>query len=273
MNRLLRNILLLMVAVVLAAGATYLSIKWLQRQAALQKRPGLTNRVVVAEVDLVIGSKLTPNLIKAVPWPRESIPKESFNDPGQLTDRVVKTTLYAGEPVLEMKLAPKGMTGGLSAVISEDKRALTVKVSEISGVAGFTLPGRKVDILVTIEDEQKKEPITKMILQNMKVLAVDQSVDQSGDKPVVVNAVTMEVTPAETEILAMAEGEGRIGLALRNEVDQKFVPTKGVHKSGLIPAIRVPATVEKVAYNPPKPSPNTIEVIRGVTKTKVESLF
>jgi pilus assembly protein CpaB len=218
---------------------------------------------------LTVGSKITPHIVKAVPWPKGSIPPGSFNDTSQLTDRVLRTTLLPGEPILESKLAPKGLVGGLSSVISEDKRAVTVKVSEVSGVAGFTLPGRRVDVLVTIEDD-KKEPVTKMILQNIKVLAVDQNIDQSGDKPIIVNAVTLELTPQESEILAMASTEGTLHMALRNEVDTKLVVTSGISKSGLLPSLPVPKKVQKAAYIRPKRSSYAIEVIKGEERTKVE---
>jgi pilus assembly protein CpaB len=274
MNRLTKTFLFLLIAGVLASLATHLSVKWLQRQATLRNTPTVsTERVVVADVYLTIGSKLTSNVMKSVPWPRESIPQGSFSDHGQLNNRVVKTTFYPGEPILESKLAPTGLVGGLSSVISDDKRAVTIKVSEVSGVAGFTLPGRRVDILVTINDERKKEPITKIILQNIKVLAVDQNIDRSGDKPIIVNAVTLEITPGEAEILAMATGEGRVHMALRNEVDTKIVATKGITKSNLIPSSPIQKNVKKTAYIRPNRSVYTIEIIKGEKRSKVQTKF
>src|SRR5512139_3565898 len=143
-----RAVAMLVIAVLLGAMAVTLAAQWLGRQADIA-----TNRVVVAARDIQLGSPLTPDMLTSVEWPSGSLPTGAINDPAELADRVVKTPLMRGEPVLESKLAPKGTKGGLSAVIAEGKRAITVKVNEVVGVAGFALPGNHVDIMVNTNDD------------------------------------------------------------------------------------------------------------------------
>src|SRR5512139_1257287 len=232
-----RAIVMLVIAVLLGAMAVTIAGQWLGRQANIA-----TNRVVVAARDIQLGSPLTPDMLTTVEWPAGSLPTGAINDPAELADRVVKTTLMRGEPVLESKLAPRGTKGGLSAVIAEGKRAITVKVNEVVGVAGFALPVNHVDIMVNTDDERKRQ-ISKIVLEKILVLAVAQEASRDDTKPKVVNAVTLEVTPEEAEKIDLARSVGNLSLVLRNQVDTQTAQTSGMRKNELLHGISEPVQV------------------------------
>src|SRR5512139_2604169 len=238
-----RAVAMLVIAVLLGAMAVTLAAQWLGRQANIA-----TNKVVVAARDIQLGSPLTPDMLTSVEWPSGSLPTGAINDPAELADRVVKTTLMRGEPVLESKLAPRGTKGGLSAVIAEGKRAITVKVNEVVGVAGFALPGNHVDIMVNTNDARGRgnddqHMISKIVLERILVLAVAQEASRDDTKPKVVNAVTLEVTPEEAERIDLARSVGDLSLVLRNQVDTEAVQTSGIRKDELLYGISEAAPV------------------------------
>jgi pilus assembly protein CpaB len=187
-----------------------------------------------------------------------------------------------GEPVLESKLAPKGTKGGLSAVIAEGKRAITVKVNEVVGVAGFALPGNHVDIMVNTNDERERM-VSKIVLENILVLAVAQEASRDDTKPKVVNAVTLEVTPQEAEKIDLARSVGNLSLVLRNQVDKGEIPTVGMRKNELLQNGGAPVApvakaspartvVKKRAVRPQAPAEKeggqTVEIIKGLSKSE-----
>ena len=204
----------------------------------------------MAAIDLNLGTRLTPDMIRLADWPAGSVQKDSFTDLKPLDTRVIKVSLQRGEPLTESKLAPVGATGGLSAVVAEGKRAMTVRVNDVIGVAGFALPGNFVDILVSTQDEASKAGngnkdlnISKLVLERILVLAVAQESNQNDTKPKVVNAVTLEVTPQQAEKLDLARSVGQLSLVLRNQVDLKPAETDGATKQTLLytrpePALR-----------------------------------
>ena len=192
-----------------------------------------------------------------------------FARPEEVEGRVTAISLSAGEPVLESKLAPKGVIPGLTALLPEDKRAMTVKVDEASGVAGFLNPDNRVDVVVTVDKgDFNKDPISKVILQNLRVLGTGQKIEKTlGEKPQVVPTVTLEVTPKEGELLALAVREGMISLVLRNQQDMHTVQTTGVRTSSLLgKAIPEPVAQEPKGDKAPGAPLRTVEVIRRVTK-------
>jgi pilus assembly protein CpaB len=227
-----RAVAMVVVSVGLAMGAVILASKWVKDQAHVA-----TSKVVVAKGDIQLGSRLSPIMLKIADWPQNSVPEGAVDDPEKLKDRVVRTTVLSGEPLLESKLAPVGTKGGLSAVIGEGKRAMTVRVNDVVGVAGFALPGNYVDIVVNTEDDTQKstdgrpKSISKIVLDHILVLAVAQesSVREEG-KPKVVNAVTLEVTPEQAERLDLARSVGQLSLVLRNQLDTSPVLTSGSTK-------------------------------------------
>ena len=248
-----RAVIMMALAVVLGLLAVALAASW------LLNAPGATSgRIVVARTDVDIGQRLTPEMFKLADWPTDSVPKGAFTDPAPLGGRVLRSSLLAGEPISEAKLAPAGTLGGLSALITEGKRAITVRVNDVIGVAGFTLPGNYVDIIVSTETmpdpnatRAREQSISKIVLERILVLAVAQEVNRDETKPKVVNAVTLEVTPAEAEKLDLARSVGTLSLALRNQVDPAAAATLGATKENLLPAVA--AAPPPVVRAPPRP--------------------
>ncbi|MGF6272043.1 pilus assembly protein CpaB [Massilia sp. UYP11] len=249
-----RAVTMMALAVVLGLLAVALAASW------LLNAPGASaGRIVVAKADVDIGQRLTPEMFKLADWPADSVPKGAFTDPAPLGGRVLRSSLLAGEPISEAKLAPAGTLGGLSALITEGKRAITVRVNDVIGVAGFTLPGNYVDIIVSTETmlepnaaRAREQSISKIVLERILVLAVAQEVSRDETKPRVVNAVTLEVTPAEAEKLDLARSVGTLSLALRNQVDPAAAATLGATKENLLPTIAA-AAPPPVVRAPPRP--------------------
>ena len=276
-----RALIMMVAAVIAGLGAVIIGARWLSQQATSS-----ANKLVVAGSDIDLGSRLTPAMLKAVEWPSGSMPKGAFANPADLDSRVLRTSVLSGEPVLESKLAPMGSKGGLSAVVAEGKRAMTVRVNDVVGVAGFALPGNYVDIIVNTQEEgakgmNKDQTISKIVLEHILVLAVAQEVGRDETKPKVVSAVTVEVTPEQAEKLDLARSVGTLSLTLRNQVDLKMAGTDGATKAKLLntPEPIVTAQTEpvkppvvkrkavKVAAAPdPAPRSNCVEVIRGITR-------
>jgi len=233
-----RAVVMMALAVVLGLAAVALAARWLLNAPAAS-----TGRIVVAGADIDIGQRLTPEMLKVVDWPADSVPRTAFTDPAKLSGRVLRTSVLAGEPLSESKLAPAGTLGGLSALITEGKRAITVRVNDVIGVAGFALPGNYVDIIVSTETvpdpnaaQARERSISKIVLERILVLAVAQEVNRDVTKPKVVNAVTLEVTPEQAEKLDLARSVGTLSLALRNQVDPAAAATLGATKDNLLPA-------------------------------------
>lgn len=263
-------------ALVMASMTGLLIFNWLEQQQktghlASQGLNGNTDMTAVAAVDLVWGTRLTAEMIKLVPMPRASLPQGTFHHPNELAGRVLIAHIVANEPILPYKLAPLDIKdGGVAAVTDPEKRAMSIKVDDVVGVAGFINPGNRVDVLVTLRQDP---PMTKTVLQNVLILATGTEIERRGDeaKPHVVQVVTVEVTPEEGEVLALASNEGRLQLALRHHLTVESVLTDGVYIDTLKNRYRTqapvkPATVERVAKRSPQPrrtSFTEVEVIRG----------
>jgi pilus assembly protein CpaB len=285
----IRALVVLVAALAVGAIAVVLASRWLTEQAGTAGGA----KVVVAAADIDLGTQLTPQLLQVVDWPKDSVPKGAYSDPSKLLEqpgqlaRVLRISVVKGEPIVESKLAPPGALGGLSSVIEPGKRAMTVSVNEIVGVAGFALPGNYVDILVSTQDDKAKEinkQISKIVLEHVLVLAVAQEAKQGETKPRVVNAVTLEVTPDQAEKIDLARSVGTLTLVLRSQTDKAEVTTSGVRKPQLLGASPVeeapppapPKVVEKVVEKvivkrPPAPKAEPkekVEVIRGINRTE-----
>ena len=230
----------IMLSVALLAGllAVLLASRWLDAKSG----SGMT-KVVVAATDISLGQRLTPELLQQVDWPAHSVPPGAFEYISELDGRVLRTNLQRGEPLLLAKLAPVGTQGGLSAVIGEGKRAITVRVNDVIGVAGFALPGNYVDIIVNTQREAgdasaRDKSISKIVLERILVLAVAQEVSRDETRPRVVNAVTLEVTPQQAEKIDLARSVGTLSLVLRNQVDPQATETAGATKSSLLEQVQ-----------------------------------
>jgi len=246
-----RALIVMAVAVMLALAAVVLAGRWLLSQPSNN-----AGRIVVASTDISLGQRLTPEMVKLAEWPAANVPKNPFLDPAKLNGRVLRTSMLAGEALSEAKLAPAGTMGGLSALITEGKRAITVRVNDVVGVAGFALPGNYVDIIVSTQKDSvgeaspREQSISKIVLERILVLAVAQEVNRDETKPRVVNAVTLEVTPGQAETLDLARSVGTLSLALRNQVDPNSAETTGATKLTLLPPAPAPAPKAM-----PKPAP------------------
>jgi len=213
--------------------------------------------IVVTKVDIPVGTRLIPEQLATAELPTGSIPDSAFASPDKLVGRVVLNGLAAREVITENKLAPEGSTGGLSAVIPAGYRAMTVKVDEVVGVSGFITPGTLVDIVVVIappDTSKSKDTVSKIVLQNIKVLASGQNIDRPKDdrEATSVRAVTLQVTPEEAEKLALATTEGRLQLVMRNAVDQENQQTPGASKRSLLNG--EVATPDLIRSDRPKPA-------------------
>jgi pilus assembly protein CpaB len=228
-----RALMIVGVALFLALAAVLVAAKWMSEQGA-----GGT-RVAVAAIDINQGSRLAEANLQLVEWPAASVPPGAITDLKALENRIVRANIGKGEPVLETKLAPAGTMGGLSAVVAAGKRAMTVRVNDVVGVAGFALPGNYVDILVSLESTgsdlgQRAPAISKIVLERILVLAVAQESNRDDTKPRVVNAVTLELAPDQVEKLDLARSIGSLSLVLRNQVDPQPANTAGATRESVL---------------------------------------
>ncbi len=254
-----RAIVMMGVAVAVAIGAVVVAAQWINAQAS-----GNTNKVAVAKADISLGGRVTPELVSMVDWPASSVPPGAFTDGKLLETRVARASMSRGEPIMESKLAPPGTKGGLSAVVADGKRAMTVRVNDVVGVAGFALPGNFVDILVNTQDEAAKDAkggggkdqaISKIVLERILVLAIAQESSRDETKPKVVNAVTLELTPIQAEKLDLARSVGTLSLVLRNQIETAPVNTEGATKTSLLDAKAPVEEAKPVAAAKPAAKP------------------
>ena len=275
-----RSLLIIGVALFLALAAVVLAAKWMNEQGA-----AAGTKVAIAAADIGQGMRLAPENVQLIDWPAGAVPPGAITDIKALEGRVTRTQIGRGEAVLETKLAPPGTTGGLSAVVAAGKRAMTVRVNDVVGVAGFALPGNYVDILVNLQQTAsdsgaREESISKIVLERILVLAVAQESNRDDTKPKVVNAVTLELTPDEVEKLDLARSIGTLSLVLRNQIDPQPANTGGATREsvlGLPPAKAVaaapapapaaapaPAGAAPAARTGPPRRPDGVMVIRGL---------
>ena len=245
---------LLLAALLAGALAVGLALHW------MQGRDPLRHRVLVARVDLLPGTRLQAESLDSVAWPRDSLLQGTYANPAELAGRVVVTALQRGEPILASRLAPVGAKGGLSAVVPEGKRAITVRVNDVVGVAGFALPGTFVDVMVNTQADggggnDRDRAISKIVLDRIRVMAVAQESDRDATAPKVVNAVTLEVTPGEAEALDLARSVGTLSLVLRNPLETQAAATRGITKAELLGQ---PAPAPIVAVVHPQQPPRAV---------------
>jgi len=243
--------------------------------------------VVVAVTELPVGARIRTQDLKMASVPEEFAPQNCFEKMAAVKDRVVTNLVMKDEPVVSSRLAPPGTAPGLAPMIPMGYRAVSVRVNDVIGVAGFIQPGMRVDVLASGRMPDSQEMVTRTVLQNIAVLSAGQ-VLQPEAKGQVINAqvVTLQVRPKEAEILALTSGEGRIQLVLRNSSDTEMAPTPGANVKGVYTggATAPPPTArhfEKSASSPakvvtskvsaaPQPAPpRSVEVIRGIVRSDV----
>jgi pilus assembly protein CpaB len=267
-NRLLIGLVIALVVAFLLSSFVYK-----QFQKVSTSKPSVETRpLVVAAVPLPLGTRLDTTNTKIIQWPANQSLAGMFTRVEDCANRAVVTDLAANEPVLEAKLAPKESGAGLSATIPEGMRALSVAVNEVVGVAGFVIPGTMVDVLVTgraLGGSGVQGDITRTILENVRVLAAGQKIQQDRDgKPQTVAVITLLVSPEDAAKLTMAVTDGKIQLTLRNTIDTKKSEPPAIVQAALFSAQGALATPERAklprkSVIPPPPPPYVIEVITG----------
>ena len=279
------------IALLLAVLASVGAYKFLSGQSRVAAQARLqTVGIVVAQVDIPLGSTINSNQVAVSPWPKESYPKDAIADPKVVVGRMALRDFTRGEPVVESKLVPLGKSSGLlSLKVPAGMRAFSIKVNEVVGVGGFIVPNSRVDVIVTTSPSQKsQEKIAKIVLEDVQVLAAGQVIEQKENKPVTVNTVTLALLPEEAEKLALAGNDGIIQLVMRNFSDNVVVLTSGANKGRLLSSYRnaplVPETApdkgtkprrvsrkapsRAAASAPPPKKAYFVEVIKGNKRTE-----
>jgi pilus assembly protein CpaB len=240
--------MLIFVSLLFAIGAAWVANRWLEARAAVIDAPQ-TSEVVTALMDIPFGTVVEPRHVATIPMLPGSAPKGSFKSVKEVEGKIARAALIAGEILLAGRFAEAGSGSTLAAVVERNMRAMSVRVDDVVGVAGFLLPGNRVDVLGS-RDSGHNEAVTETILQNVRVLAVDQTAASEKNEPVVVRAVTLEVTPQQAEILVKWKEQGSLQLTLRNPLDESVNEKPK------------PKPVVAKAVVRPKPLPD-VTVIRG----------
>ena len=214
-----RAISMFVVALVLGIGAAMMADRWIQARTQMSTNTDGMDTIVVAALEIPYGTKIEGAQLRVVNWPDDNVPQGALTDPVEAEGKIAKREFRPGEPILEDRISEHAVGSTLSAIVEPNKRAISVRVNDVVGVAGFLLPGNRVDVLATRKEGRRA--ITSTILRNIKVLAVDQTASTDKDKPVVVRAVTLEMTPGETEQLVKAKEEGTLQLTLRNPTEEQ----------------------------------------------------
>ena len=270
MNR-TRMLMVLVVALLAGGGLAYATYDYLEN-VPVQTVEVPTRPVVVAQTDLSLGVELTASDLRVVDWPVRSVPDGAFDDAAQLEGRGLIRSVSRHEPILSSKVAAPGAGAGLPPIIPPGQRAVSIRVNEVIGVAGYVLPGTHVDLLVTASTTNRVEDTTtKLVLADVEVLAAGTRLerDLQGDEPIQATVVTLLVTPEQSERLALASTEGKIQLALRNPFDDSRPETPGVSPEQLLARGRPRPTPTRAVPAAPAPRPSapppppTVEVIRG----------
>jgi len=224
------------------------------------------SKVVIVEQPIEAGKAIKADQIKTIDWPGSAVPHDASARTADVVGRIARVSMIPGEPVLPGKLAPKNSTGGLSSIIPAGKRAITVRVNEVIAVAGFALPGSYVDVLVSGKDANN-QAFSRTVLSRIKVLAVAQETTADPDKPKVVNAVTLELSPIASEKLDLARNIGVLSLVLRNELDTSEINSAGVRLSDIVNSQPSRATTfTPAAHAAPSRQSRGPEAIRGFSR-------
>jgi pilus assembly protein CpaB len=271
------RVFMVFVLAITAGGAlAFGTYNFMQGQAPARTVSIPTRQVVVAATDLDVGAELRREDIRMIDWPANAVPATAISDPKEVIGRGIVLPVIENEPILPNKLASKDAGGGLPPAIPPGLRAISVRVNEVIGVAGYVLPGTRVDVVATVSPTgQSTDMTSKVVLTNVQVLAAGTKIERNGDKdkPMPVSVVTLLVDPEEAERLTLASTEGKIQLALRNPLDKTMPLTHGIRPAALLGfgaptrnamarARTTPSSTSAAAVAPVVEAP-TIEIIRG----------
>ena len=258
-------------AALVAALVVYSALK--KREAEVEAARVLSVPIVVASHDLTIGSKLDQNSTKMTRWSRDSVPPGAFTDPGSVMGQYTKTGFVENEPIVADRLFSGIKNAGvLPLLVPNGMRAMSVPVDEVADISGFVLPHTHVDILVTVGSGPGGGAYSKIVLQNVEVLATAQDIEKINDQPQVVHTITVLVTPQDAERLALASGQGGLRLAMRNYDDSKVVNTSGSNMEQMLHGFGSPQMPTQVVQGQPRPvyqrprpraKPVQVEVLRN----------
>jgi pilus assembly protein CpaB len=268
-----KGIPLIVMAGVIGVVASFSVYSYVNKKIAASVKP--TSQVVVASNEIAPGTAISADQVKIVAWPRELVPAKATTSINAVQGKVVILPIAKGEPVLLTKLAPEGAGSGLGSLLDETKRAFTIRVDDVSGVAGFIKPGDHVDVLAQLPTADAKEFFSKAILQNIVVLSAGHTSEETADtsdtsgknnkRPVLVTTVTLKLSLEQAEILNLASNQGKIRLVLRNRLNLASLTTQGVASSDLLGGSsrakpeKLPVVAKKL---------HSIEVIKGLDRTQ-----
>lgn len=268
-----RTLVVLLLALLSGSVAAVSAVRYLEDRPTplMASSPVEMQSVVVAAQDLTLGTKLTAEDVRTVSWPSDGLPVGYASSTADVVGRSIVRDIHMNEPILPLKLADSGLHG-LIPLIPAGMRALSVKVDEVVGVAGFVTPQTRVDVILIMQPPGGSEPLSKVILQNIQALAANQQITENeAGEPIVSTVVTVLVTPEEAEKLSLAANQGRIQMALRNTMDQDTIETTGERSSRLfVTATPTPRATTRRSVAPSRSSSESIiEMYRGGVRTLI----
>jgi pilus assembly protein CpaB len=259
------SILILLIAIVMGGIAAFLARNWLASQ--VQEGPRTTTLVAAAK-QLPFGTPLTEDSVHEIPWAAQGIPVGAFSSKQALFKdgrRIALATIQQNEPILDSKVTGPGQRASLASLLDKDKRAITIRVDDVRGVAGFILPNDRVDVVLIRDASGRRQ--SDLLLQDVKVIAIDQIASQQKDNPIVAKAVTLEVTPYQAQKISLATNVGTLSLILRKSGDADVVANSRVTETDLSEAETVARAVTPAApvvSPPPVSSDVTVTIIRNL---------
>jgi pilus assembly protein CpaB len=275
----IRIFIVLALAVTVGGVFAFATYRYVQKLPAPTAAKLQTRPVVIAVANLDLGATLRPEDLRVIDWPAESVPAGAFEHVEDVVGRGIIQPIVQNEAILPNKLASKEAGAGLPPVIRPGYRALSVRVNDVVGVAGYVLPGTHVDVVATVNPTNQQTDVTsKVVLTNVEVLASGTKIERDAEqnKPIAVSVVTLLVNPIDAERLTLASTEGKIQLALRNPLDLATPSTPGIRPAALLGFVgsgrvgsgRVgPRVAAAASISAPAPSP-TVEIIRGDKRTQ-----
>ncbi len=255
-----RSLMILVFSLMMGIGAAWVANNWVQERVMAAEEPGdATAPVVAAALKVPYGTKVEARHLRTIQMPLDSVPEGTFDDPDDLIGKVSTQTVMRGEIMIRDRFAEHLGGSTLSAIVGSNMRAVAVRVDDVVGVAGFLLPGNRVDVVAS--RKVKTRAIAETIVQDVKVLAVDQSTSIDKNDPVIVRAVTLEVTPPQAEALVKARQEGKIQLTLRNPSD----------KAQYVAMVDEPPAPKPAVARPHRARGTTVTLVRGTHVSKVKT--
>jgi pilus assembly protein CpaB len=278
MNRTNRTVVVVSIAVVIAGFASFGVLRAIQ-QMPVREVEVRSLYQVVASHDLAMGSMVTTDDVKLVAWPASSPVAGGFTTVESVVNRGLIAAVVANEPLTESKVAALEAGAGLPPSITDGMRAVSVKVNEVIGVAGFVVPGTRVDLMVTLKQDGDSDSMTRVVVSDVQVLTAGTRYDQEkarDGQPIPTSVVTLLVSPSDAERIALAASEGSIMLTLRNPMDRKPTETSGIRTAALlgqapapVPTTGQPRRAQAPVAAPVAPAPQfyTVEAIRAAKRT------